>query len=292
MKPTNIPQDISAETLLGYYPLGTFAVKFRGLHKRNSYQDILDIEQEQGKMSLSIGRNSIYNSLPEYIFHSIDRFDNIPQHDKKEKFAEEYAKQEREKENAYKYFSPIDTLLLLLNVQVKETLRKYVESNIVIQDIILDNLSEEQKNNRFIKNTIPYITSCKTLRGNRTLLTLLLRKIFMDEGISICTKRKQTEFTDEHPKYDVSVDAPIGAVYVGNTFYETTMTYTVFYWSDENCDSDFPVFLQEIEIYRQFVQDYFLSVDSLLVFDITKDAPPLRISDTTIYNYLNFNTNI
>ena len=290
--PENIPQDINAEVLLGFFPQDSFRVKFCGLHKRNAYNDILEIEKEQEKFLLHLGRNSLYNSLPEFLFHSIDRFDNIPEREKKQRFSEEYAKQEKEKEQAYKFFSPIDTLLFQLRLEVRERLNKYVESNTVIHDILLDKLTAEQRENRFIKRTTPYISSCKTIRGNRTLITLLLRKVLAEEGLKINVKSKQTEFTDEEPRYGNSEGCEIGDVYVGNTFSESVITYSISYWSDEDCDEDFLPFVNDLEVFRQFVQDYFISVDSILVFDVSKDTSPLRISDTTLYNYLNYNTNI
>lgn len=290
--PENVPQDINAEVFLGFFPQGTFRVKFCGLHKRNAYNDILEIEKEQEKFLLHLGRNSLYNSLPEFLFHSIDRFDNIPEKEKKQRFSEEYAKQEKEKEQAYKFFSPIDTLLFQLRLEVRERLNKYVESNTVIQDILLDKLTAEQRENRFIKRTTPYISSCKTIRGNRTLITLLLRKVLAEEGLKINVKSKQTEFTDEEPRYSNSEGCEIGDVYVGNTYSESVITYSISYWSDEDCNEDFLPLVNDLEVFRQFVQDYFISVDSILVFDVSKDTSPLRISDTTLYNYLNYNTNI
>lgn len=290
--PENVPQDINAEVFLGFFPQGTFRVKFCGLHKRNAYNDILEIEKEQEKFLLHLGRNSLYNSLPEFLFHSIDRFDNIPEKEKKQRFSEEYAKQEKEKEQAYKFFSPIDTLLFQLRLEVRERLNKYVESNTVIQDILLDKLTADQRENRFIKRTTPYISSCKTIRGNRTLITLLLRKVLAEEGLKINVKSKQTEFTDEEPRYGNSEGCEIGDVYVGNTYSESVITYSISYWSDEDCNEDFLPLVNDLEVFRQFVQDYFISVDSILVFDVSKDTSPLRISDTTLYNYLNYNTNI
>lgn len=290
--PENVPQDINAEVLLGFFPQDSFRVKFCGLHKRNAYNDILEIEKEQEKFLLHLGRNSLYNSLPEFLFHSIDRFDNIPEREKKQRFSEEYAKQEKEKEQAYKFFSPIDTLLFQLRLEVRERLNKYVESNTVIQDILLDKLTAEQRENRFIKRTTPYISSCKTIRGNRTLITLLLRKVLAEEGLKINVKSKQTEFTDEEPRYGNSEGCEIGDVYVGNTYSESVITYSISYWSDEDCNEDFLPLVNDLEVFRQFVQDYFISVDSILVFDVSKDTSPLRISDTTLYNYLNYNTNI
>lgn len=138
----------------------------------------------------------------------------------------------------------------------------------------------------------PYISSCKTIRGNRTLITLLLRKVLAEEGLKINVKSKQTEFTDEEPRYGNSEGCEIGDVYVGNIYSESVITYSISYWSDEDCNEDFLPLVNDLEVFRQFVQDYFISVDSILVFDVSKDTSPLRISDTTLYNYLNYNTNI
>ena len=177
-------------------------------------------------------------------------------------------------------------------MEIREQLNKYVESNTVIQDILLDKLTKEQRKNRFIKRTIPYISSCKTIRGNRTLITLLLRKVLADEGMKINVESKQTEFTDENPRFGNSEGYEIGEVYVGNTYSESVITYSISYWSDEDCNEEFLLFVNDLEEFRCFVQDYFISADSVLVFDVSKDSSPLRISDTTLYNYLNYNTNI
>ena len=40
----NLPTDINAEVLLEYYPKETFDVELKGLHKRNAYMDILNLE--------------------------------------------------------------------------------------------------------------------------------------------------------------------------------------------------------------------------------------------------------
>lgn len=290
--PENIPEDIDAEVFFGFFPKDSMYVKFCGMHKRNAYKDILDIEKHRNKLLLHLGRNSLYNSLPEYLFHSIDRFDNIPEREKKEKFAEEYSKQEREKEKAYNFFYPIDTFLFLFRQQVRSQLSKYAESNTIIQNIILDKLTSKQKWNRFISRTISYITSSKIIRGNRTLLTLLLRKVLLEDDIIINIQEKDTEFTDKKPRYPESVGSELGEMFVGNTYVDSVVSYSLTYWSDDDCDSNFLTFIDELEEFRQFIQDYFLSVDSILEFDISKDASPLRLSDTTIYNYLNFNTNI
>lgn len=293
MQPKNIPEDINVELLLSYLPEGSCKVAFKGLHKRNSYKDVVDIEEKHdGTLILNIGRNSLYNSLPEFMFHSVDRFDNIPKSEEKERFAEEYQKQEQEKEDAYKFFAPIDLFLLKLRVFVRESLNEYVDNNKVLIDIICDGLTEKQKSNRFIRHTLKFIPACKTIRGDKTLLTFLLRKVFMEEGLQIEKHHETVTYKDEKPKYADGLGAILEESYVGNVFDERTTIYDIHYWSEEECNENFHKFIDDIDLYQGFLQDYFLSIEETLRFNIFKVEAPLRLSDDIVFNYLNYNTNL
>lgn len=289
-----LPDDINIEDVLSYLPKDSYRISISGLHKRNSYKDIISYEEtSDGKTEFHVGRNGLYNSLPEYMFHPINRFDNIPERERKEKFAEEYAKQELEKENAHKFFSPIDVLLLDLKTKVKDKINQLTSDNIIIQNIIGDTLTENEKSNRFIKRTIPFLPNCKRIRGNRTLITLMLRKVLFEEGLSLKKGNIVSEQLDKEPQYNNTIeDYQIESLYLGNKFSENITTYTINYWSDEECSENFNLFLEELETYRQFIKDYFLSIEDDLCFHICSDYPTLRLSDNIIYNYLNYNTNL
>ncbi len=289
----NIPDDINIELLLSYFPTGTLKVAMRGLHKRNTYNDIIDAEEKKdGTVVIGVGRNSLYNALPEFIFHPIDRFDNIPKVEEKERFADEYEKQEREKEQAYKFFAPVDLLLLKLKTDVRQRLRAFSENDKVLNDIIGDQLTKEQLENKFIKQTISFLPSCKYIRGNKTLLTLLLRKVFMEEGLKINIHKENQEFVDEAPRYAESLDFSLDDCYVGNSYEDQVVVYDIDYWSDDKCDDHFLCFLDDVELFRCFIQDYFMAVGESLHFRVNQDEAPLRLSDEIVYNYLNYNTNI
>ena len=293
MFPKNIPEDINIELLLSYLPKECCKVAFKGLHKRISYKDIVELEERNdGTFLLGIGRNSLYNSLPEYMFHAVDRFDNIPKSGEKERFAEEYQKQELEKENAYSFFAPIDLLLLKLKGEVRERLNKYVDNNKVLIDIICDGLTEEQKTNRFIRHTLNFIPSCKIIRGDKTLLTLLLRKVFMEEGLKIDLHHEIVTYKDDRPRYSDVLDAVLEESYVGNSFDEKTTIYDIHYWSEDDCNESFHKFIDDINVYQDFIQNFFLSVEEMLRFNLYKDEAPLRLSDDIVFNYLNYNTNL
>ena len=102
--PYSLPPDINAELLLNYFPEGKFRISFQGLHKRNSYRDIIEVEDMVDKEAVhaTLGRMSIYNSLPEYMFHPIDRFDNLPVNNESEAFHDEVDKQEQEATDAFR----------------------------------------------------------------------------------------------------------------------------------------------------------------------------------------------
>lgn len=289
-----LPNDINIEDILSYLPKGSYRIFINGLHKRNSYKDIISCEEtSDGITEFHVGRNGLYNSLPEYMFHPINRFDNIPEREKKERFAEEYAKQELEKENAHKFFSPIDVLLLDLKTKVKDKINQLASDNIIIQNIIGDTLPEKEKSNRFIKRTIPFLPNCKRIRGNTTLITLMLRKVLFEEGLFLKKENIESEELDNEPQYNYKVtDHQIDSIYLGNQFSENITTYTINYWSDEECSEHFKLFLEELETYRLFIKDYFFSVEDDLCFHLCSDYPTLRVSDDIIYNYLNYNTNL
>lgn len=293
MIPTNIPDDINVELLFSHYPSGMCKASFKGMHKRNAYSDIIEIEENaDNTLLINIGRNSLYNALPECMFHPIDRFNNIPKLEEKERFAQEYESQEKEKKDAYRFFAPIDLYLLQLRLAAREQSRQYSETNKVLIDIITDTLTPKQRDNRFIKKILPLMPSCKFIRGNRTLLTLMLRKIFIEENLKIDIHKTTAEFSDEHPRYNYTLGANLDTCFVGNVYDERVTLYDIHFWSEDECDENFLSFIDEVEQLREFLQDYFMAVDEIIAFDISHDGQPLRLNDEIIYNYLNYNTNI
>lgn len=296
---SNVPLDINAEILLDYLPSlwkgkgNGYTVAFRGPHKRNAYRDIAEIERNfNGKLHLVVGRNSLYNYLPEYMFHPIDRFDNLPKYEEKEKFEEQLQEQKEEIEDAFRFFSPIDILLLVQRMKLRRKMEPFARQNIVMQEIICDEFSDRQKGNRFIRQTLAFIPQCKNIRGNKTLLTFMLRKIFKDEGLAIVSTPKVTSLHDEAPRYEYTLGLELGTGYVGNDYDEIITSYDIHYWSEEECNEHFLQFVDDMEEYRKFIQDYFLSVEEELRFNIVHDEEPLILTDDNEFYYLNYNTNV
>lgn len=293
MLPKNIPDDINIELLLSVFPEGECKVSFTGTHKRNTYNDFMGLEELTDKtMLLNVGRSGLYNSLPELLFHPIDRFDDLSPKDDREKIEVEYDAQELEKDQAHKFFAPLDLMLLRLRMMVRERLDVYAESDKKMIDILGDELTEVQKNNRFVKKVLPFLPFCKSIRGNKTYLTLMLRKILMEEGLDIIVCDQKHTFTDLHPRYNIILGSDADSLFLGNTFEEQAITYSIHYWSEDDCNESFLQFVEEMRTFREFIQDYFLAVDGILKFDISSDAPSVLLSDEKTYNYMNYNMNI
>lgn len=287
------PEDIRIEALLENLKDDSYVVQLRGLHKRNACKDLLKTDDaSSGRLILELARMSLYDSLPEYLFHPSDRFDQMRGREMRDEFHEEVSRQEREKEEAVAFFNPIDLAILNLKKEVYENEVPLVSGNTVLYNLLGDRLTEEQKKNRLIQRTIQFLPEAKNIRGNLTLLTLLLRKIFKEEGMILTPVKEYRTMTDSSPRYDDSVGGTIGEVFAGNQYDTPLVCFQVHYWSDEVCDEHFLQFVEDLEIYRLFVHDWFLSVEEELLFIIEDNRASVWLSDTLTNSYLNYNTNL
>ena len=98
-------------------------------------------------------------------------------------------------------------------------------------------------------------------------------------------------YHDEQPQYVDSLGKALDDTFLGNIYDELVTTFEVYFWP-EIVDAEFLTLIDEIEMFRLFLQDYFMSVEEVLEFDIKHDDPALRLSDDNTYNYLNYNANL
>lgn len=288
----HLPVDLNAEVLLNH-PLGEcFQVKHCGTHHRNVSFDLakLDLSDDGYETTVYLGRSSLYDILPEYLFHSIDRFKGLDESRDKDAFADEYARQQLEQERGRRFFAPLDALLLRLRLDVRRIVERHTSSNVVLQDIIGDRLTKAQLDNRFIQSLLVYLPQCSHIRGNMTLITLMLRKMLRQEGLRLTVKRETTALHDAEPRYAYQLGGTLDSIYAGNDYdYESTVWDTHF-WDSSLCDERFLSTLEALDEMRQFVQDWFLGIGQSLRFDVyDPNSPSVRLSDDESYNYLNYN---
>lgn len=291
----NIPLDIKAEALLTYLPKDKRSIELKGSHNRNAYEDIAAInEDESGIINVAIARNGIYDILPESLFHPIDRFDNIAANEYKERFKEECEQQQIEEDNARKFFKPFDKIIMELNTIVYD-LKSDISNSTIFRDILCDKLSERYRKNRFIKKATEYIPICRNIRGNKSLLSLMLRHILLDEHIRISECLNPNSIHDSQPRYNYQlVDSASfnGDYFIGNEFDENITTYNIQYWSEDECGEDFLTFIEEMSVFEDFLNEYFMGIETCIMFKIAKTSLPVRLSDEVFYTYLDYNTNI
>lgn len=291
----SVPLDIKAETLISYLPIGKRTISLKGSHKRNAYEDIADIKvDERGIYNVGISRNSIYDILPECLFHPIDRFDNIPTNEYKERFKEECEQQQSEEDNARRYFQPFDNILMELNSIISESKNNEAYTQ-VFENIVCDNLPEIYRNNRFVRKAKEYVPMCRNIRGNKSLLSLMIRHILFDEHIKIFDNHLSNRIKDTMPKYNFRLDDEVSAdgdFYLGNEFDEDMTVYKIHYWNDDECGQEFLSFVRDMEVFEDFLNDYFIGIECGLKFEISSISSSVRLSDDASYTFLDYNTNI
>lgn len=293
MKLSNIPQDISAEVLVNYFTQDDCSVEFHGAHKRNAYQDILEKGDLDEKLTFGLCRNSLYDILPEALFHPTDRFDGIPANEYEERFSEECRKSQEEEEAARAFFKIYDEFIFKLSCIIARIKESYSDDS-VVAEMICDKIEDRYRNNKFIRQAMPFVPLCKKLRGSKFFLTLMLRKVFMDEGLHLEILDRAVEIEDIESRYCCNLDEEedISSTFLGNKFEEDILEYVISYWDEESCDENFLSFVKDLDVFREFLDDYFMAIGSRIVFKVVADAPPVVLSDDEGYNYLNYNTNI
>lgn len=289
----DLPEDLRAEILLEYLQNEHPHVLMCGPHKRNACMDVLGVEADLGRTcTVRLARGGLYNSLPEYFFHKLDRFSNLGGHLQREQFDHELNTQQQEKNTAETFFAPLDIALFMLEENVHRNTLLWTTTNKVLQDLLYDRPVADQLQNRFIKRTLPYLTCAKDIRGNRTLITFMLRAVFGAEGLSLTPTEQSRMVQDDKPRYEASEGGPLGEVYAGNSFEASVLCYVVRYWSDDECNETFLAFTQEVDQLRLFVCDWFLSVEEDLMFIIEDMTSGTWLDDNLNQNYLNYNTNL
>lgn len=288
----SLPEDIKLEVLLEYLQDEPVRVKMRGLHKRNACHDILGVYPYSGRLEIDVARKGVYDTLPEYLFHPFDRFDQLAGRENKDKFDAAVERLEEEKNNAMDFFAPVDMALLSLRRKVYRSLQPYAQENKVLIDILADRIGEKLIENRFVKQALPFIPHARTIRGDKTLVSLILRKIFSAEGIKLVQTDADTLLIDNNPRYSCSVGGTLGEVYAGNSYYDSLISYDVEFWPGDECGEDLPAFIDEAEQFRSFFSDWFLSVEEEVRIRIVDAATGIVLSWNDPVNYLNYNSNL
>lgn len=290
----NFPTDIKAEIVSNYIGLANTDISFLGNHKRNTYKDILSASVEDDVVKIQMSRPGVYDILPEALFHPIDRFDNIPSNEYKERFDIEIEQQRIEESSARSFFYIFDKFIFGLSSIVKEIKQTGYGDNRILSDIICDSLPDKYKSNRFVNKAIEFVPRCQSMRGNINLITIMLRKILSEEGLRLDKNDSPRTFTDNLPRYNCNLqeEESSKALYLGNCYDEDVISFDIQYWNEDYCNESFLNFVKEMEVFEDFINDFFMGLETFIHFNISTDTLPVRLSADMCHNYLNYNTNL
>ena len=180
-------------------------------------------------------------------------------------------------------------LIILLFVLVIFYILGLVLQKLIVGEAAFEHLSQ----GRFTRRVLPFLPYCRIIRGERTYITLLLRKVFVEESLQMDCKSITSLYRDEEARYEYQLGMTLDEGYIGNAFDENVITYIIHYWSVEDCNKDFKeVFLRDIEQLRNLIEKFFISIEETFRFDISHDESPLTLSDDENFYYLDYNTNI
>ncbi|MCH5224520.1 MAG: hypothetical protein J1D77_00925 [Muribaculaceae bacterium] len=306
-----IPEDLRIEWLLDYLPPEKRRVRVVGPHKRNAYEDLAAIEEseETDLINISVARKGFYDILPEALFHPLDRFDHLPEDDYDRRFKEEVEAERLEEENARNFFSPFDRFFLEFSTQLIK-FRERATSRHIIVEMIADRLPENYASNRFVKKSLMFLPKVSLIRGDRFFITQLIRYALKSEETCLRPNYELCRFKDPLPAYLCELDAPRNVdeaiedpsqirlpnrgeeTYLGNEFDEETEIFHVAFWDEHECDENFLRFIDELEVFSDFINDFFMGVGQILKFEVSQETIPPRLDDDKYYNYLDYNTNI
>ncbi|MEZ5198056.1 MAG: hypothetical protein R2764_17205 [Bacteroidales bacterium] len=135
---------IIADLIERGYPLEKVLVRYEGLFKRNFAKDVTDVYLDvmNDVLVFHISRDSLYDILPQNMFHESKQLGNIELEERKKRF--EAIRQEEE--NARRFFLPFDNELFYQKVECETAYRSFlVDPGSFFQKLFLfDNIGKSK----------------------------------------------------------------------------------------------------------------------------------------------------
>ncbi len=176
--------DIKAEVVIAdihehHVDFNNIEVKFVGTFERNYKKDInsLRVDMVKKAISLHVTRNSLYDVLPEGLFHPVTRFGGL---DSKE-LKNEFKKLKQEEEKARRFFQPFDQEFLLQRVQLELGERSLFEDPLVVFENLFPNKTSIPR--KYYRQLLKYLPFTNYFKGNPELTAQCLSEIIGEKVI-------------------------------------------------------------------------------------------------------------
>lgn len=163
-----------------------------GSFVRNYKKDLIDVYVDFVKevVTLHITRNSIYDNLPEGLFHPVSRRMTS------ESRIAEFEKQRIEEQKARKFFQPFDREFMLQKVEIERQVRKLFQDPMSELEKWYSN--EKKIPREFFRQLVKFLPFTNRIKGNALLTAECLSKV-IGEKVSVQCKYKTLSFEQEQP---------------------------------------------------------------------------------------------
>ena len=269
---------------------------FNGMHERTGKGDSLMVSaassSKRHQVRFSLKRNSLYHTLPEYLFHPLDRYANCD--GDKETFLENRTAQKQIEQNALEYFHPFDTILTRMRVGFQDHLNSSILDN---ESFIIDFITENEsinKNNLYIRRALPYILQLRANRGSKALITVLVNEVFGSGLVDYSCRNMENPVEIDSTACHITLEGVIDDLFCGETIMDWSEVFEIKYQLKLKTHEDIEQTARNIEDFIKFASRWFLSANQMfnVVFgDFSKE--PI-ISDSAIDGelFLNYNTQL
>ena len=206
--------------------------------ERNYKKDLSDVYVDMVKrvISLHITRNSLYDNLPEGLFHPVTRYSNLDPDDRKK----EFKKQKQEEGKSRKFFRPYDKEFLAQKAQLE------IETRKLIQDLLAESekwfINETNIPRQYFRRLVKYLPFTNKVKGNLGLTAQCLSEI-LETKISA-----NSYYKTQNPTLSAQFDENImGSSYLGeNLICGNSLSEDVLVW-------EFAVLLNDEKMLEQYV---------------------------------------
>lgn len=270
--------------------------EFAGVHERTAKGDALSVTVSSTKKRTTLkykySRDGLYHTLPEYLFHPLDRYSDTE--GDKEAFLEKRAAQKKTEADAKEYFHPFDKTLNELRILFQKHLNDSVlDNDAFIIDFIIEN-GQLNKNNPFIRACLPAIINLRAHRGTHSLLSTALKMAFGNGLLSLSREFACVPVAIDKEECHICLDGSIDNLFCGNRFMDRTEVISVKYQTRITSQEEIETLTESVGEFRQFFRQWFLNSNQTLEIEFGDYSKPPVLNGTTSGTelYLNYNTQL
>lgn len=272
-----------------------YSYEFEGGADRTASGDVLSVDiknktNTSPSVKFSLKRDSIYHILPEYLFHPLDRY--IGTKGDVAEFDKRYQEQEEQERYALTYFRFFDQNYQELKVKFQLWLNENIfEGNQFLSDFITNGYSFN-KENPFVKASLPCIPWLRNHRGNKEMIEVALRCAL---GESAVVKYEWNDYKMElSSNVHSSLDRSADELYCGATFQTGYYLWHISYQTTIDTEAKLMELKMAMQEFSDFFKTWFLQMEEeiKIEFGDWNAFPVITDNSSTTGIFLNYSTQL